>query len=273
MRHDTRMTSLFTNCTFVTLRMTRLEAGRSQQRNLRRRYCHDPYLKDLGITAVEFMPVHQCDPQEGSHWGYMPLAFFAPHHLYARDGDAHAAATEFREMVDALHAAGIEVILDVVYNHTAEGDHTGPTYSFRGIDNPSYYALDPGNVSRYVSFSACGNDLRTAHPLVRMLVLDSLHYWATEMNVDGFRFDLASIFHARAGMALSTTMTLPSSQRLAAIWGSRTSVSSLNRGKVSPEPGTCWAAPFPGWPGNSGTEGFVTRFAASSRETKASLQR
>ena len=153
-----------------------------------------PYLKDLGITAVEFMPVHQYDPQEGSYWGYMPLAFFAPHHLYTRDADAHAAATEFREMVDALHAAGIEVILDVVYNHTAEGDHTGPTYSFRGIDNPSYYALEPANVSRYVSFSACGNDLRTAHPLVRMLVLDSLHYWATEMNVDGFRFDLASIF-------------------------------------------------------------------------------
>ncbi|MGO9062112.1 MAG: glycogen debranching protein [Candidatus Binataceae bacterium] len=153
-----------------------------------------PYLKDLGITAVELMPVQQYDPQEGSHWGYMPLAFFAPHHLYARDGDTHAAATEFREMVDALHAAEIEVILDVVYNHTAEGDHTGPTYSFRGIDNPSYYVLDSRDLSRYVSFSACGNDLRTAHPLVRMLVLDSLHYWATEMDLDGFRFDLASIF-------------------------------------------------------------------------------
>jgi len=153
-----------------------------------------PYLKDLGITAVELMPVHQYDPQEGSYWGYMPLAFFAPHHLYAIEGDAHAAGTEFREMVEALHAAGIEVILDVVYNHTAEGDHTGPTYSFRGIDNSSYYALDPGDLSRYVSFSACGNDLRTAHPAVRILVLDSLNYWATEMNVDGFRFDLASIF-------------------------------------------------------------------------------
>jgi isoamylase len=153
-----------------------------------------PYLKDLGITAVELMPVHQCDPQEGSYWGYMPMAFFAAHHLYATDGDAHAAATEFREMVDALHGAGIEVIVDVVYNHTAEGDHTGPTYSFCGIDNPSYYALAPGDLGVYLNFSACGNDLRTAHPLVRMLVLDSLNYWATEMNVDGFRFDLASIF-------------------------------------------------------------------------------
>jgi isoamylase len=153
-----------------------------------------PYLKELGVTAVELMPVHQCDPQEGSHWEYMPLGFFAPHHLYAQNSDAHAAPGEFREMVDSLHRAGIEVILDVVYNHTTEGDQTGPTYSFCGIDNSTYYALDPDDLSRYVNFSACGNDLRTAHPLVRKLVIDSLHYWATEMCVDGFRFDLASIF-------------------------------------------------------------------------------
>ncbi len=153
-----------------------------------------PYLKELGVTAVELMPVQQYDPQEGSRWGYMTLGFFAPHHLYARDGDPHAAAAEFRAMVDALHAADIEVILDVVYNHTTEGDRHGPTYSFRGIDNSTYYALEPGDLSRYVNFSACGNDLRTAHPAVRRLVVDSLRYWAVEMGVDGFRFDLASIF-------------------------------------------------------------------------------
>jgi len=153
-----------------------------------------PYLKDLGVTAVELMPVHQYDPQEGSHWGYMTLGFFAPHHLYARDPDAEAAAVEFRTMVKALHAADIEVILDVVYNHTTEGDQNGPTYSFRGIDNSTYYALDPNDLSRYVNFSACGNDLRTAHPAVRRLVVDSLRYWASEMGVDGFRFDLASVF-------------------------------------------------------------------------------
>ena len=129
-----------------------------------------PYLKELGVTAVELMPVHQYDPQEGSHWGYMPLGFFAPHHLYAENGNAHAAPGEFREMVEALHRAGIEVILDVVYNHTTEGDRSGPTYSFRGIDNSTYYALDPNDLSQYENFSACGNDLRTAHPLVRKLV-------------------------------------------------------------------------------------------------------
>lgn len=153
-----------------------------------------PYLKDLGVTAVELMPVHQYDPQEGSHWGYMTLGFFAPHHAYARDSDDQAAAAEFRAMVKALHAAHIEVILDVVYNHTTEGDQNGPVYSFRGIDNSTYYALDPNDLSSYVNFSACGNDLRTSHPAVRRLVVDSLRYWAAEMGVDGFRFDLASVF-------------------------------------------------------------------------------
>ena len=153
-----------------------------------------PYLKELGVSAVELMPIHQYDPQEGSYWGYMTLGFFAPHHLYAHDGDTQEAAAEFRDMVKTLHAADIEVIMDVVYNHTTEGDENGPTYSFRGIDNSTYYALDPDDLSRYVNFSACGNDLRTAHPAVRRLVVDSLRYWATEMGVDGFRFDLASIF-------------------------------------------------------------------------------
>lgn len=153
-----------------------------------------PYLKDLGVTAVELMPISQYDPQEGSQWGYMPLGLFAPHHLYAKHANPHAAAGECREMVEALHRAGIEVILDVVYNHTTEGDPSGPTYCFRGIDNSTYYALEPSDLSQYVNFSACGNDLRTAHPLVRKLVTDSLHYWAREFGIDGFRFDLASIF-------------------------------------------------------------------------------
>jgi glycogen operon protein len=153
-----------------------------------------PYLKDLGVTAVELMPVHQYDPQEGSHWGYMTLGFFAPHHAYAQNSDAEAAVAEFKAMVKVFHAADIEVILDVVYNHTTEGDQNGPTYSFRGIDNSTYYALDPNDLSSYFNFSACGNDLRTSHPSVRRLVVDSLRYWAVEMGVDGFRFDLASVF-------------------------------------------------------------------------------
>lgn len=153
-----------------------------------------PYLQQLGVTAVELLPVHQFDPQEGNYWGYMTLNFFAPHASYARDGTAEGAIAEFRWMVDELHKAGIEVFLDVVYNHTTEMGVDGPTYSFRGIDNSSYYALDPQDLGTYVNYSACGNDLRTAHPVVRRLVVDSLRYWAGEMGADGFRFDLASIF-------------------------------------------------------------------------------
>jgi isoamylase len=152
-----------------------------------------PYLKELGITAVELMPIHQYDPQEGSHWGYMTLGFFSAHNGYARDGNAHNALAELRELVDALHTAGIEVILDVVYNHTTEGNQFGPNYSFRGIDNSTYYLLNPTDYSQFINDSGCGNDLRTAHPTVRQLVTDSLRYWAYTLNVDGFRFDLASI--------------------------------------------------------------------------------
>lgn len=153
-----------------------------------------PYLRQLGITAIELLPVHQFDPQEGNYWGYMTLNFFAPHAGYARDGTAESAIAEFRWMVEELHKADIEIVLDVVYNHTTEMGVDGPTYSFRGIDNSSYYALDPQDLGTYVNYSACGNDLRTAHPVVRRLVVDSLRYWAKEMRVDGFRFDLASIF-------------------------------------------------------------------------------
>lgn len=148
-----------------------------------------PYLQDLGVTVVELLPVHQFDPQEGNYWGYMTLNFFAPHQQYAY-GDP---LLEFREMVKAFHAVGIEVWLDVVYNHTSEGNEQGPTYGYRGIDNKSYYLLaaDP---RYYVNDTGCGNTLRSAHPAVRALVLESLHFWADEMHVDGFRFDLASIF-------------------------------------------------------------------------------
>jgi isoamylase len=151
-----------------------------------------PYLQQLGITVVELLPVHQFDPQEGNYWGYMTLNFFSPHSQYA-SGDAF---DEFREMIRAFHAAGIEVWLDVVYNHTAEGDERGPTYSFRGIDNKSYYLLS--RKGDYLNDTGCGNTLRTGHPAGRALVLESLRFWARKMGVDGFRFDLASIFSRSA---------------------------------------------------------------------------
>jgi glycogen operon protein len=152
-----------------------------------------PYLKDLGVTIVELLPVQQFDPQEGNYWGYMTLHFFSPHQQYAH-GEAFE---EFQAMVQAFHAAGIEVWLDVVYNHTAEGDQNGPTYSYRGIDNDSYYLLTR-DLRHYVNDTGCGNTLRTGHPAARVLVLESLRFWARTMGVDGFRFDLASIFSRAA---------------------------------------------------------------------------
>jgi isoamylase len=162
-----------------------------------------PHLKQLGISAVELMPIHQYDPQEGSHWGYMTLGFFAAHNGYARGGDAHNALAELRQLVDALHAADIEVILDVVYNHTTEGNQLGPNYSFHGIDNSTYYLLNPSDYSEFINDSGCGNDLRTAHPAVRQLITDSLRYWAYTLDVDGFRFDLASILTRDENGAIS----------------------------------------------------------------------
>jgi glycogen operon protein len=153
-----------------------------------------PYLVELGVTAVELMPVFQFDPQEDNYWGYMPLNFFAPHHVYATSPDQCGQRSEFRRMVQALHAAGIEVILDVVFNHTCEGDANGPTYSFKGIDNSTYYLVVENSPDQYLNFSGCGNTLHTSNSAVRRLVVDSLRYWATEMHVDGFRFDLASVF-------------------------------------------------------------------------------
>ena len=156
-----------------------------------------PYLKDLGITAVELLPVFQFDPQDCppgrvNYWGYAPVSFFAPHEAYSSRKDSLGPVFEFRDMVKALHRAGIEVILDVVFNHTAEGGHTGPTLSFRGFDNTAYYLLETDR-SRYSNYSGTGNTFNANHPVVRRLILDSLRYWVKEMHVDGFRFDLASI--------------------------------------------------------------------------------
>jgi isoamylase len=156
-----------------------------------------PYLGQLGVTAVELLPVFAFDPQDCpkglvNYWGYAPVSFFSPHQAYSSRRDPLGAVNEFRDMVKALHRAGIEVILDVVFNHTAEGGASGPTLSFRGIDNNAYYLLEQ-DLSRYADFSGTGNSLNANHPIVRRMILDSLRYWVQEMHVDGFRFDLASI--------------------------------------------------------------------------------
>ena len=156
-----------------------------------------PYLQQLGITAVELLPVFQFDPQDAppgrtNYWGYSPVSFFAPHQAYSSRKEPLAALNEFRDMVKALHRAGIEVILDVVFNHTSEGGHDGPTQCFRGLDNPTYYLLCEDR-SHYANFTGTGNTLNANHPVIRRMIVDSLRYWVTEMHVDGFRFDLASI--------------------------------------------------------------------------------
>ena len=156
-----------------------------------------PYLQQLGITAVELLPVFQFDPQDApagktNYWGYSPVSFFAPHQAYSSRQEPLGALDEFRDMVKALHRAGIEVILDVVFNHTAEGGHDGPTQCFRGLDNPTYYVLSEDR-SHYANFTGTGNTLNANHPVIRHMIVDSLRYWVNEMHVDGFRFDLASI--------------------------------------------------------------------------------
>jgi glycogen operon protein len=156
-----------------------------------------PYLQELGITAVELLPVFQfdeqdCPPGRSNYWGYAPISFFAPHQAYSSRKDPLGPLDEFRDLVKALHRAGLEVILDVVYNHTAEGPAEGPTLCFRGIANETYYLLQPDR-SAYANFSGTGNTLNANSPIVRRLILDSLRYWVGEMHVDGFRFDLASI--------------------------------------------------------------------------------
>jgi isoamylase len=157
------------------------------------------HLQRLGITAVELMPVHQFVAEQflvarglTNYWGYNTIGFLAPHNRYSSAGQRGEQVGEFKTMVKALHEAGIEVILDVVYNHTAEGDHRGPTLSFRGIDNGAYYRLDGAEPWRYLDYTGCGNSLNARHPHALQLVMDSLRYWILEMHVDGFRFDLAS---------------------------------------------------------------------------------
>jgi glycogen operon protein len=156
-----------------------------------------PYLKDLGITAIELLPVFQfdpCDAPQGrlNYWGYQPASFFAPHHAYSSRRGPLDVLDEFRDMVKACHRAGLEVILDVVFNHTTEGGSEGPTLCWRGFANEVYYTLDHDQ-SRFADFTGCGNTLNANQPIVRRLIQDSLRHWVTDMHVDGFRFDLASV--------------------------------------------------------------------------------
>jgi isoamylase len=156
-----------------------------------------PYLQDLGITAVELLPVFQFDAQDAppglvNYWGYSPVSFFAPHAAYSSRRDPLGPVDEFRDLVKALHRAGIEVILDVVYNHTAEDNHDGPTLSFRGLANETYYLLEADR-ARYADYTGTGNTLNANEAVVRRLIVDSLRYWVGHMHVDGFRFDLACV--------------------------------------------------------------------------------
>ncbi len=166
-----------------------------------------PYLVDLGITAVELMPVFQFDALAApdgliNYWGYQPISFFAPHAAYAAGSGPGAAVDEFRDLVKALHRAGLEVILDVVYNHTAEVGANGPTFGFRGLADDEYYLHDAGG--GYLDYSGCGNTLNANGPIVRRLILDSLRYWVREMHVDGFQFDLAAVLSRdRAGRPMA----------------------------------------------------------------------
>ena len=156
-----------------------------------------PYLKELGVTAIELLPVFAFDEQDApagriNDWGYAPLAFFAPHEAYSSQGGPMGPLDEFRDLVKASHRAGLEVLLDVDFNHTAEGNENGPTLCFRGLSNPDYYILE-ADQSRYANYTGCGNTLNANHPVVRRLILDSLRHWVREFHVDGFRFDLASV--------------------------------------------------------------------------------
>jgi isoamylase len=167
------------------------------------------HLVDLGVTAVELLPVHESIPeaflpQRGltNYWGYNTIGYFAPHQGYSaavRAGRPGGQVTEFKAMVDALHQAGLEVILDVVFNHTAESNHLGPTFCFRGLDNPSYYRLDPDDPRYYEDTTGCGNSLNVGDPDTLQLIMDSLRYWITEMHVDGYRFDLAPTLARQEG--------------------------------------------------------------------------
>lgn len=194
-----------------------------------------PYLLELGVNAIELLPIYEFDECETirvphlqdltNYWGYSPVNFFCPMQRYVSSSAPHAALQEFKMMVKALHKAGIEVILDVVYNHTAEGDETGPHYSFKELDNAAYYILDTRG--QYLNYSGCGNTFNTNHPITLDLILQSLRYWVSDMHVDGFRFDLASIF----SRDLNGKPTLPS-----AIIQAITKDSILSQTKLIGEP-------------------------------------
>jgi glycogen operon protein len=170
-----------------------------------------PYLKSLGITAVELMPIHEFPirdilgqiPERGNYWGYDSMAFFSPHRGYASGSEPGCQVTEFKEMVKALHQAGIEVILDVVFNHTCEGNERGPVLSFKGLENRVYYILENSG-SRYANYSGCGNTVNGNHPIVREMIFHCLRHWVHNYHIDGFRFDLASILSRdRSGALIS----------------------------------------------------------------------
>ena len=232
-----------------------------------------PYLQELGITAVELLPVFQfdaqdCPPGKVNYWGYAPISFFAPHQAYSSRQDPLGPVDEFRDMVKALHRAGIEVILDVVFNHTAEGDQRGPTLCFRGIDNPTYYILEEGG-ARYANYTGCGNTLNANHPVVRRMIVDSLRYWVEEMHVDGFRFDLASI--------LSRDATGPSAAESAGAVGHRVGPGArgheahcrgVGRGRACTRSAASSATP-----GRNGTAGSATMFATSSAANRDRVRR
>ena len=162
-----------------------------------------PHLKDLGVTVVELMPIFQRDPHENDYWGYMPLSFFAAHGDYASPANNNHPHLEFRNMVKALHKAGIAVVLDVVYNHTCEGDESGPTYSFKGFGAADHYMMSADSAKPYANYSGTGNTLDFSKAHVRKVVMDSLRYWKNEMHIDGFRFDLASVFSRNADGSLN----------------------------------------------------------------------
>ena len=175
------------------------------------------HLTDLGVTAVELLPVHQfvqddhlADKGLRNYWGYNSIGFLAPHGEYSSAGDTGGQVAEFKTMVNALHAAGLDVILDVVFNHTAEGNDLGPTYSFKGLDNGDYYRLVDGDEAHYFDTTGTGNSLNVGKPAALRLVMDSLRYWVTEMHVDGFRFDLATTL-TRQGVTTSSTVRSPTS--------------------------------------------------------------
>lgn len=180
-----------------------------------------PYLKKLGITSVEFLPIYEFDENENNNvnpktgerlknfWGYSTIGFFAPKTSYSSDKNPGASVREFKEMVREMHKAGLEVILDVVYNHTAEGNEHGYTFSFRGFENSVYYLLPASEKQYYMNYSGCGNTMNSGHPVVNRFILDSLRYWVSEMHVDGFRFDLATVLcrNQSGGLDMNAQLT------------------------------------------------------------------